>query len=113
MATAMIKPIRFFSTRASCRSKYFEQSRGAHAAADAHRHHRELRAAPLAFDERVPGKPRPGHAVRMADRDRTAIHVEPVVGNAELVAAVDDLDRERLVELPQVDIGDLLAGALE
>ena len=41
----------------------------------------------------------------MADRDRAAVHVEPVVGNAELVAAVDHLHREGLVQLPQVDVG--------
>ena len=39
--------------------------------------------------------------------------VEPIVGNAERVARVDHLHGERLVQLPQVDVGDLHARALE
>src|ERR1043165_8028154 len=84
----------------------FEEPRGAHAAADAHRDHREFRTAPFALDQRVPGEPRAGHAVWMAERDRPAVHVEPVIGDAELVAAVDHLHGEGLVEFPQVDVRD-------
>src|SRR5580765_5113464 len=68
-----------------------EQSRCAHAAADAHRHDAVLRAAPLAFDQQMAGHARAGHAVRMADRDRAARDVELVVRNAELVADVQHL----------------------
>ena len=53
-----------------------------------------------------------GHAVRMADRDRAAVDVQPVVGNAEPVAAVDHLHGERFVQLPQIDVLDLHAGLL-
>ena len=42
----------------------------------------------------------------MADRDRPAIHIEPIVRNAELVAAVEHLHGEGLVKLPQADILD-------
>ena len=49
----------------------------------------------------------------MADGDGAAVDVEPVVGDAELVAAVDHLHREGLVQLPQADVVDLEAGALE
>ena len=48
-------------------SNHFEQPRRAHAAADAHRDHDELRAAALAFDERVADEARAAHAVGMAD----------------------------------------------
>src|SRR5436190_22179527 len=78
----------------------FKQPRRPHAAADAHRHDHQLRAAALAFDERVPDQAGARDAVRMADRDRAAVHVEAVVRDAELVAAVDHLYRERLVQLP-------------
>ncbi len=70
-------------------------------------------AAPLALDQRVTGEPRARHAVRMPDGDRAAVDIEPIVGNAQLVAAVDDLHRERLVQLPQADVVDLHAGARE
>ena len=47
------------------------------------------------------------HAVRVSDGDRAAVDVQPVVRYPELVAAVEDLDRERLVELPEIDVLDL------
>src|SRR5690606_40864700 len=45
--------------------------------------------------------------------DGAAVDVEPFPGNAELVAAVDDLHGERLVEFPDADVLDLEAGLLE
>src|SRR5262249_55719786 len=56
---------------------------------------------------------RASHAVGMPERNRAAVDVESIVLDTEFVATVQDLDRERLVELPQVDVGNLLAGALE
>ena len=53
------------------------------------------------------------HAVGVADRDRAAVDVEPVVGNAELVAAVDHLHGKSLVQLPEADVLDLEPGALQ
>ena len=49
----------------------------------------------------------------MADGDGAAVDVEPVVGDAEPVAAVDDLHRERLVQLPESDVIDLEARPLQ
>src|SRR5690242_1058456 len=95
------------------RLDHLEQAGRAHAAADAHRHDDVLHAAALAFDERVADEARSGDAVGMAHRDRAAVHVEALVRDAELVAAVDHLHRERLVQLPQADVADLEAGALE
>ena len=93
--------------------KHLEQARGAHAAADAHRHHNVAHAAPLALDQGVPDHACAGHAVRMADRDRTAVDVEALVGDAEPVAAIEHLHRERLVQFPQTDVVDREAEALQ
>ena len=49
----------------------------------------------------------------MSNRNRATIHVEPLVGNTQLVAAVDHLACERLVEFPQADIVDAKSVALE
>src|SRR3546814_6301726 len=49
----------------------------------------------------------------MADRDRAAVNVEQFVGDAQLVAAIEHLHRERLVQLPQPDIVHLEAEASE
>src|SRR3954467_3306727 len=91
----------------------FKQPRRPHAAADAHRYHYQLRAAALAFDERVADQAGARHSARMADRDGAAVHVEALVRDTELVAAVHHLYGERLVQLPQVDVRHLLAGRLQ
>src|SRR5215467_10970990 len=75
-------------------SRHLEQAGGAHV----------LDAAPLSLDERVPDEARAGHAVGMADGDRPAVDVELVVGDAQPVAAVDHLHRERLVQLPEPNV---------
>ena len=67
----------------------FEQAGGAHAAADAHRDDARLDAAPRPSMQRVAGHARAGHAVGMADGDRAAVDVEPLVRNAEPVAAIE------------------------
>src|SRR6478672_7791658 len=85
-------------------SEHLEDARSAHAAADAHRDDDLLRAAALAFDQRMAGETLAADAVRMADRDRAAVDIEPVHRDAELVGAVEHLHRERLVELPEVDV---------
>ena len=95
------------------RSQHLEQPRRAHAAADAHGGDDIFGAAALAFDQRVAGEARARHAVGVADRDGAAVDVEDVVGDAELVAAVEHLDRERLVQFPQADVVHLEAEALE
>src|SRR5690554_6887369 len=78
-----------------------EQARRAHAAADAHRHDHVLGAATPALEQRVAGHPRPRHAVGVSDRDGAAVHVELLGVDAELVAAVEGLRGEGLVEFPQ------------
>src|SRR5580693_5516392 len=100
-------------TRRPLGSGDFEQARGAHAAADAHRDHDVFYLAPPSLDQRVTDHASAGHPVRMADGDRAAVHVQPLHRNAELVAAIDDLDGKRLVELPQADVVHLETVALE
>src|SRR5436309_2452327 len=72
-------------------SYHLEQPRSAHSAADAHRRHDILHTAALAFDQCMRGKPRARHAVGVADRDRSTVDVQPIVGDAELIATVDHL----------------------
>src|SRR5689334_4054928 len=90
-----------------------EQAGAALAAADAHRHHAPLGLAARAFLQQMAGETGAGHAEGMADRDRAAVDV--VLGgiDTELVAAIQALAGEGLIELPQVDVVDLEAGALE
>src|SRR4051794_9135524 len=78
----------------------FEQASSAHAATDAHGDHDVLHPATLAFDQRGAGHARAAHAVGMADRDRATVHVQALLRNAELVAAVQYLHGKRFVELP-------------
>ena len=49
----------------------------------------------------------------MADRDRAAVDVQLLVGDAELVAAIKHLHGEGLVQLPQVDVVHLEPEALQ
>src|SRR5262249_38234953 len=81
-----------------------EEPGGSHAAADAHGDDAALRLAAFAFDQDVAGHARAAHAVGMADRNRAAVDVENLLRNAEAVAAVERLARERLVQLPQIDV---------
>src|SRR5262245_40291140 len=84
----------------------FKQACGAHATADTHGDDSVFRLAPAALDQRVAGQARAGHAVGMADRNRTTVDVEFFRIDAELVAAIDHLHRKCLVELPEIDIID-------
>ncbi len=58
----------------------------------------------MPFDEGVTYHARAAHAEGMPDGDGTAVDVEQLVGDAELVATIQDLDSEGLVELPQVHV---------
>src|SRR5258706_4350865 len=91
----------------------FKQAGAALAAADAHRHHAPFRLAPAALLEDVAGQPRAGHAEGMTDRDPAAIDGVLVVIDAELIARIEALAGERLVELPDVDIIHLQTLALQ
>ncbi len=49
----------------------------------------------------------------MTERDGAAVHVELVVGDAQLAGAIDGLRRERLVDLEQIDVLDAKPGLRE
>src|SRR5947207_334815 len=91
-------------------SHHFEQCGGSHSAPNAHRDDDVLRAAAASLDQRMTGKARSRHAIRMADRDGAAVDVESLVWNTDLVATVDHLHGECFIQFPQVDVVDLLAG---
>src|SRR2546422_5900658 len=94
-------------------SNHLEKTRRAHAAADAHGDDDVLRAAPLAFDERMAGEARARHTVGVTEGDRAAVDVQPLVRDAEPVAAVDHLHGERLVQFPQTNVFHFQPGARE
>src|SRR5579864_332912 len=91
----------------------FEQSGGTLATADAHGDDDELHAAAATLDESMSQQPGTRCAVRMSHSDGPAIHIQPLIGQAESVAAVEDLHREGLIQLPQTHILELDAGALQ
>src|SRR5262249_42095230 len=90
-----------------------EQAGATLAAADAHRDHTPFGLATMAFLQDVAGQPRTGHAERVADRDRAAVHIVLGRVDAEPVAAIEALAGEGLVQLPDVDSVDLEAMALQ
>ena len=91
----------------------FEKTSRSHAAADAHRDYHIAGTAPAPLDQRVPREPGAGHPIGVSNGDRAAAHVEPLHGDAELVATVHDLNRKGFVELPEVDVVHADAGPLK
>src|SRR5215218_9174514 len=90
-----------------------EQACAPLAATDAHGDDAPFGLAPAAFLQDVAGKPRAGHAEGMTDGDRTAIDVVLLGIDAELVARIQTLAGEGLVQFPDVDVVDLEAMALQ
>src|SRR5436190_2255367 len=72
-----------------------------------------LGLAPAAFLQDVAGETRAGHAEGMADRDRAAVDVVLLGVDAELVARIQALASEGFVQLPEIDVVDLEAMALQ
>src|SRR6059036_1806096 len=85
----------------------FKQACAALATADAHSNDAPLGLAPTTLLQDVAGEPRAGHAEGMTDRDRAAIDVVLLGIDAELVARIETLAGEGLVEFPEIDIVDL------
>ena len=83
---------------------YLEQSRRAHAAADAHRHEPSAAAALAELVHELRRELRAGRAERMTERDRAAVDVHLLFVEPEIAHDGHDLRRERLVELDQVDV---------
>ena len=91
----------------------FQKPRGPHAATDTHGDDGIFCLAPTTLNQSMASQPGSGHAVRMTDCDRSAIDVELFRIDPELVAALDHLHRECLIQFPQVDIIDLKSVTLE
>src|SRR5260370_39444930 len=96
------------------RSDALERQRGALADADAHRGKSITPAAPLQFQRDGAGDAGPGHAERVAERDRPAVWIDVfrVVRQPEPAQAGERLRGECLVELEDVETGRLKAEPL-
>src|SRR5437899_13101093 len=94
----------FLETAFIALARRLEQPGRAHAAADAHGDDAPALLPPAQLVEQRPGHARAGHAVGVADRDRAPGRVELRGGDAEAVAAVDDLRGEGLVQHDDVDL---------
>ena len=70
-------------------------------------------AAPAQLVDERAEDPRAGRADRVAERDRAAVDVDLVLVDAEHPDRVDRDRRERLVDLPEVDVVGRQAGLLE
>src|SRR5690348_1761517 len=90
-----------------------DDRRGAHAAADAQRHQRGLFVGALQFVEHGAQDHRAGRTERMAERDRAAIDVDLGVVDVEGLDVAQHHRGKGFVELEQVDVRLLHAGARE
>src|SRR5437763_6667076 len=92
----------------------FERERDSLADADAHGGERALAAGSLQLLGGGKNEARPGHAERMAERDRTAVgvHVWRIIGEAELAEHGERLCGEGVGQLDHVEVADLQAQAL-
>src|SRR5277367_3442886 len=77
-----------------------EQPCGSLSAADAHGDHHQLGAASLSLDERMTCQTRTAHTIRVAYRNSAAVHVQAVIRNPQLVAAIQHLNGKGLVQFP-------------
>src|SRR5262245_25979326 len=76
-----------------------EQPRCPHPAPDAHGDDPPALLPPAELVEQRADHPAARHPVRMADRDRSTVRVEPLGVDPETITAVDDLRGEGLVQL--------------
>src|SRR3954452_3181479 len=82
-------------------------------AATAQRGRADPAAAPLELQGEVQDEPGAGHADGVAEGDGAAVHVHLFGGYAEVLHRLDRDGRERLVDLDQVEVGNLQALLLE
>src|SRR5271168_2447277 len=76
----------------------FKESRGSHTPTDTHGDNGVFGLAPATFDQSMASETRTGHAIGMPYCNRTAVDIELLGIDTELVAAVDYLNGERFVE---------------
>src|SRR3954451_12346321 len=80
-------------------SDSFDDGRDTHAAADAQRDQRAARIAALELGDHLAGDHGPGGSQRVTHGDGTAVDVELLVGNVEVLLKLQLHGRERLVQL--------------
>ena len=83
-----------------------EKTGRTHPTPDAHGDNGVLGLAPAALDQSMTSQARAGHAIGMTEGDRSTVDVELFRIDAELIAALDHLDRKRLIQFPKPDIVD-------
>src|SRR5262245_11453639 len=88
-----------------------DDDRRGHAATGAHRDEGTLLVAALQLVERGADEDRPGGPDRMAERHRPAVDVDLVAIEVEVAHELLRHDRERLVDLEEVDVIDREAGS--
>src|SRR5262249_7003936 len=80
---------------------------------DTHCRDNVAHSAAAALEQSVADQPRTADSIRMSDGDRSAIHVEAIVGNAQPIRAIQNLHGECLIQLPETDILDVESSAPE
>src|SRR4051794_17625396 len=107
-ATARASPARARSTRSGTSASRLRDTHDQGVAlptAAAQGGRTDAAAATLELEREMQHDPGPGHADRVAQGDRSAVHVDLLVGEAELAGRGDADRRERLVELHEVQVG--------
>src|SRR5687767_2087327 len=92
------------SSASSVLLEALEDSRGTHAAADAHADQAVASVAAAHFVKDGGGEPGAGAAKRVAERDGATVDVEPVGVDGQLAEAGEHLRGECFVQLHQVDL---------
>src|SRR5690242_1660958 len=95
------------------KSNDLKQTRGPLASTHTHRNDDVLDSPSAALNQGVPCQASAADTVWVPNRNCAAVDIEPVVGNAELVRAIQHLHRKSFVQLPQPDILHLEASTLE
>src|ERR1700744_5036879 len=113
MPSASVPTLKFLKAISRSPLHALDDRGGTHAAADAQRDQRGLFVAALEFVEHGAENHRTGCAERMAERDRAAVDVDLGVVDIEGLDIAQHDGSERLVQLEQVDVGFLHAGAFE
>src|SRR5262245_4455233 len=112
MPSASVSTLKFLKAMC-CSSHPLDDGRGAHAAADAQGHQRGRLVGALELVEHGAEDHRAGRAERMTERDRAAIDVDLGVVDVERLDVAQHHRGKGLVQLEQVDVRLLHAGALE
>ena len=101
---SMSQPGNYLSELISAESGDFEQRCGPHASANTHGGHHVFYATTLPLKQSVPDLSRTCHAVGVANRYGTAVHVVDFGIDPKMVAAIENLAGEGFVKLPKANV---------